>query len=52
MEELVAALHQWLSGVRQHIFCQTLALSAPVICWGKMNGRRREISFRIKHTRA
>ena len=44
-------MHQWLSGVRQHIFFQTLARSAPAICWGKVKGRRGEISFRTRDTR-
>jgi len=47
MEELVPALHQWLSGVRQHVFFQTLAQSAPAICWGKAQDQRREISSEL-----
>ena len=48
MEELVPALHQWLSGVRQHVFFQTLAQSAPAICWGKAQDQRTEISSELR----
>ena len=47
MEELVPALHQWLSGVRQHVLFQTLAQSAAAICWGKAQDQRREISSEL-----
>ncbi len=48
MEELVPALHQWFCGVRQHVFFQTLAQSAPAICWGKAQDQRTEISSELR----
>ena len=43
---MVRALHRWFSGVRQHIFFQTLAQSAPPNSRSKTKEKRREIGFR------
>ena len=46
--QLIFNFTKWLSGVRQHVFFQTLAQSALAICWGKAQDQRTEISSELR----